>query len=52
MAVTEQRLPELAISHEIHVLLEMQDVRTDALERLSDRRGKERRQHDADVRFR
>src|SRR5687768_8814685 len=49
---TEQRLSELPVAHEIHVLLQMQDVRADALERLGDGRRKVRGEHLADDRFR
>ena len=46
--VAQQRLPELPVAHEVHVLLEVQQVGTDALERRCDRRREVRREHLAD----
>ncbi len=50
--VTQQRLPEQPVAHEVHVLLEMQQVGTDSLERVCDRVAEHRREHVADVRLR
>ena len=50
-AVAEQSLAE-PVPHEVHVLLEMQDVGTDPLECVRDRLGKEGGERVAHVRFR
>ena len=45
----QQRLPEHAIAHEVHVLLHPDDVRRDSPQRLGDLRRKIRHQHVAEI---
>ena len=49
--MTEERLPELPVADEIHVLLEMEQVGTDPFECSSDVRREGRREHLADDRL-
>src|SRR5262245_33937719 len=50
--MTEQRLPDLPVANEVHVLFEVQQVRADTLEGLRDPSAQRGREHVADGRLR